>query len=114
MGLCGSSQRRAAPRRWRLCCAAAGVAADSRPAPAGRVPLHTAALVLDGGRVQPVASPRRRAGQRRRASGAGAAAQAGLTFPQALAALGAAGELSGAAAPPTARPGSPRASPTSA
>jgi hypothetical protein len=83
-----------------LLCAA-GAAADRGPAAGGRVSYTSAVLVLRDGRVAPVAAPAAATGDTTAVPAlpqAGAAAKAGLTFPQALAALSGHGELSAQAA----------------
>jgi hypothetical protein len=81
-------------------CAAAGTA-DSRSVTQNRVSYTSRVLVLHDGRVEPVATPAASSNAQTTVPSlpaAGAAAKAGLTFPQALAALAGRGELSGQAA----------------
>src|ERR1700682_3251260 len=85
-------------------CGATGVGADPQPMTGGRVPYTPLELVLDAGRLRAVATLAS-AGATWAGSGsaastptAGPAARQGLTFPQAIAALGARGELSAATA----------------
>jgi hypothetical protein len=78
---------------------AASVGADPHPLRGGRIPYTPLALVLESGSVRAVATPAA-AGSTATATApaAGPAARPGLTFPQALAALSARGELPAATA----------------
>ena len=75
----------------------AGVAADPHPASGARVPFTALELVLDEGHVRPLAEVAAAAGATAARAAttpvAGAAAAPGLTFPQAIAQLGARGEV---------------------
>ena len=91
---CGSSPAAGCVAALALPCAAAGVAADSRPVPGHRAGYTPLTLVLDHGRVEPLAAPAAAAAPAAPSPPlAGAAAKAGLTFPQALLALAGGGEL---------------------